>query len=84
MVDRHAALVGVAASFVAWKSSVGGSALLAMFTGRSVFVGQNAHGALYQALFQAMNGALPYTAQLSLRHWFQSRGQDASRHCTAV
>ena len=44
-------------SFVAWKRSTGGSPELATFTGFRVFVGQNAHGALYQALFQAMKGA---------------------------
>jgi hypothetical protein len=49
---------GVAASSVAWKSSAERSAELVTSTGRSDAVGQNAQGALYQALFQAMNGAL--------------------------
>ncbi len=48
---------GVAASCVAWNSSAGGTSLLRTRSGRSDSVGQNAHGALYQALFQVMNGA---------------------------
>ncbi len=46
--------------------------------------GQNAQGALYQVLFQAITGAFACAAQVSARHRFQSRGQGASRHCTAV
>lgn len=75
-------LVGVAASSVAWKMRTGGSSVLETSTGSRDFVGQNAQGALYQALFQVMNGAFSYTAQLSSRHSSQSRVQRASRHCT--
>jgi hypothetical protein len=55
-----------------------------MSTGRSGAVGQNAHGALYRVLFQAITGAFACAAQVSARHRCQSRGQGASRHCTAV
>ncbi len=75
---------GVAASSVAWKIRTGGSASLETSTGLRDAVGQNAHGALYQALFQVMKGAFSYTPQLSSRHRSQSRGQCASRHCTAA
>ncbi len=75
---------GVAASPVAWNSSTGATLpLMTLTEGRDSF-GQNAHGALYQALFQVMNGAFAYTFQLSARHRCQSRDQAASLHWTAA
>jgi hypothetical protein len=47
----------VAASSVAWNSSAPGISWLRIATGFSESVGQNAHGALYQTLFQVRNGA---------------------------
>lgn len=77
-------LYGVAASSVAWKSSTGGSLLLDTSTGLSELVGQKAHGALCQALFQARNGAFAYTFSVSRCQVFQSRGHLASRHWTVA
>ncbi len=75
---------GVAASSVACRRRAGGRSALVTSGARSGSVGQNAQGALYQALFQVMNGALACVRHMSARHSFQSRGQAESRHWTAV
>lgn len=74
----------MAASSVAWNSSTGGTAAFATSGGVSDGTGQNAHGALYQALFQVENGAFACVAQVSRCHTSHDLGQRASRHSTAV
>lgn len=75
---------GVAASSVAWKSSADERSVFLTSGAARGSVFQNAHGALYQALFQVMKGASACVRHMSARQVSQSFGQAESRHCTAV
>src|SRR5690349_5331330 len=68
---------GVAESKVSLSISMAGDAAPLTVTGVPDAAGQVRHGALYQALFQVMNGALACVAQLSVRQVSQFFGHAA-------